>query len=258
MSTSAPTSRWLWRHRQNPSAPSRVFCLPFAGGTSKTYSPLALALGDSTEVCAIEYPGRGTRFGEPLIKSIDALVEAMAPQLLPWMDRPFALLGYSMGAHVAFELARWLRRHGHRAPTQLLVAASRAPHLVDPRPPTYGLPEATFIAELRALNGIPAEVLAHPELMKLLVPIARADLEAIQTHRYRDEPPLEVPITAFGGTQDPLASTAEVDAWRAQSTAGFNLHLFNGGHFFLQTAPVPFHAAVAQTLAAGRSGEDLP
>jgi len=251
MSTSASSSRWLWHPRHNPSAALRVFCLPFAGGSARSYGPLATALGDRTDVCAIEYPGRGSRFGEPLLRSLDALVAQLGPQLLPWMGGPFALLGYSMGAHVAFELARWLRRHGGPSPTRLLVAAARAPHLADPRPPTYALPEAAFIAELRALNGTPSEVLAHPELMELLLPILRADTEVIQTHRYRDEPPLDVPITAFGGTRDPLASTAEQEAWGAQTTAGFELHLFSGDHFFMQGAQAPFHAAVARTLAAG-------
>src|SRR5688572_3060077 len=109
MTAPAATPRWIVRYRPSPAARSRLICIPYAGGTAKAFQPLAAALAPQVEVCAVEYPGRSTRFGEPLLRQVGTIVEQLGPALLPWLDRPFALFGYSMGGQVAFELARWLR-----------------------------------------------------------------------------------------------------------------------------------------------------
>jgi len=242
------SSRWITRPTPSPSARVRLFAFPYAGATARAFAPLAQVLGARVEVCVVEYPGRGTRWGEPLLRSVDALVSGVLVELRPLLDRPFALFGYSLGGTVAFEVARALRRENGPNPAALLIASRHAAHLVDRRPPTWNLPTPRLMEELRALGGAPAEVLAQADLMELFLPIVRADLQAAQTYSYRDEPPLDVPITVFAGTKDPIDPPPEVDAWRAQTTGAFTAHVLPGGHFFMNDAQSDFIAALKEAI----------
>ncbi|UCC54021.1 MAG: thioesterase, partial [Anaerolineaceae bacterium] len=150
-------------------------------------------------------------------------------------QRPFAFFGHSLGARVGFEVARSLRRQGKPLPAQLFVSACPAPQLPSGRP-IHMLPKAAFLAELQRRNGIPQEVLAHPELLELLLPMLRADFMVIETAVYRSEPPLNFPITAFGGIEDPIVSRGALEAWEEQTSGPFNMVFFAGDHFFLRTA----------------------
>jgi medium-chain acyl-[acyl-carrier-protein] hydrolase len=163
-------------------------------------------------------------------------------------DRPFAFFGYSLGARVAFELARALRRHSQTLPVHLLLAACPAPQL-PPRPPLHTLPRDAFLAELDQRNGIPAEVLAEPELLELLLPMVRADFTLYETAVYHEETPLSSPITTFGGTKDPIVSPAALSAWSIQTTGPFQHVLFPGDHFFLRTAQKQLLRAIKAALS---------
>jgi medium-chain acyl-[acyl-carrier-protein] hydrolase len=154
-----------------------------------------------------------------------------------------------MGARVAFELARALRREGEALPAQLFAAACPAPQLPRERP-VYTLPKADLLAELERRGGIPQEVLAEPELLDLLLPVVRADLKLVETSVYRSEPPLACAITAFGGIDDPLVSRAALAAWAEQSAESFAISFFAGDHFFLRTAEKELLHAVAMALAS--------
>jgi medium-chain acyl-[acyl-carrier-protein] hydrolase len=238
------SSRWIFRRSPSANPSLRLFCLPYAGGTAKVYNALSDVLGQKIEVCAVEYPGHGTRFGDPLLRSVPSLVEQLGPNILSLLDRPFAIFGYSMGAQVGFELTRWLRARGARRPSLLVAGAMRAPQVLDQKPPTFDAPEAVLVSQLRSLGGVPPEILDHPDLLKLVLPIARADLQVTQTYRYNAEGPLDMPIEAFAGTHDPLASQEEVAAWRVQTTGRFQMHTFEGGHFFLLSAQSQLFAAL--------------
>jgi len=138
-----------------------------------------------------------------------------------------------------------LRREHGPGPVHLFVSGRRAPQVPDPDPPTYNLPEPEFLEELRRLNGTPKAVFEHPELMQLMIPILRADFELVQTYMYLPEPPLDCPISAFGGLQDEDVTREHLEAWRDQTTASFSLQMFPGDHFFLHTA----QAFLLQTIA---------
>ncbi len=170
------------------------------------------------------------------------------PALQPALDRPFAFFGHSMGGLVAFEVARRLREQG-QSPVHLFVSASRAPQLVREDRPIHVLPDHEFMDELRRLNGTPEEVLEHGELMGLLLPMIRADFTALETYRHVPGPPLDCPITALGGADDPSVGRTELQAWQRQTRAAFTLHLFPGDHFYLNSAEPAVLALVARALA---------
>jgi medium-chain acyl-[acyl-carrier-protein] hydrolase len=166
---------------------------------------------------------------------MDLLVQDLAPAISPLLDKPFAFFGHSMGAMISFELTRALRRAGAPLPALLFVSGRGAPHLLDPYPQTYDLPEEEFIEELRSLNGSPREVLEHPELMKLMIPLLRADFAVCQTYVYSAEPPLDCPIIGLGGLDDHEVERHLLEPWSEHTTAAFKLRMLPGDHFFVHS-----------------------
>jgi medium-chain acyl-[acyl-carrier-protein] hydrolase len=244
---------WIAAGRSAPFAGLRLFCLPYAGGGASLFHAWVEPLAPSIDVRPVQLPGRENRLPERPFDALDPLVVALADAIEPQLDAPYALFGYSMGALIVFELARTLVRTGARAPVKLLAAAHRAPHLEDPGPDIHALPEARFIQAIRRLHGTPDEVLDHPELRSLLLPLLRADFTLCETYRYRAGEPLDCPIVAFGGTQDSDISRRELEAWREHTRARFTLRMLPGGHFFLHTVRSALLAAISEELAPAQA-----
>ena len=212
----------------------RLFCFPYAGAGALIFRKWSDALPHDIEVCPIQLPGRGTRLTEPPFTKLPCLIEALARALVPLLDKPFAFFGHSLGALIGFELARQIRRQHGLHPVRLFASAGRAPQIPHRAPPIHTLPDNQFLAELRRLNGTPRELLDHEELMEVMLPILRADFALYETYLYSTEPPLNCPISAFGGLQDRRVSASDLEAWRSQTSASFSLRMFPGDHFFLK------------------------
>jgi medium-chain acyl-[acyl-carrier-protein] hydrolase len=230
------SGRWLSCPRPNPKARLSLFCFPYAGGDALIYRPWVAALPPTVELQLVHLPGRGVRLGERPFTSLEPLVRAAAPALLPHLNKPFAFFGHSMGAIISFELSHLLRREHALSPRHLFVSGRRAPQEVDPDPPAHDLPEPEFIEELRRLNGTPVEVLEHPELLQLIMPLLRADFAVAENYRYEPRPPLDCPITAYGGVEDRDASREQMGGWREHTTSSFVLRILPGDHFFINSA----------------------
>lgn len=230
----------------------RLFCFPFAGGGASFYRAWIERLSPDVQVLPVQLPGREARMRETSHDRIEPLVASLAGVLGPHLDQPYAFFGHSMGALIAFELARELRRRHAPPPASLLVSGHRAPQLPRRTAARHALPEPALVAELRRLGGTPPEVLAHPELMALLLPLLRADFAVVETYAYRDEPPLDCPIVAFGGLDDEDAGQAQMSAWQAQTRDALALHMFPGGHFFLNDARDAVLGLVSRALLPAR------
>lgn len=248
---SAVRTPWLTRVRCPPAASCRLFCFPYAGGSAGIYANWSRLLGPEIEVCAIRLPGRAERLREPPFTRMEPLVDALASAMAQCSDRPCAFFGHSMGAMVSFEVARTLRARGERQPSHLLLSACAAPTATRRRRPCHQLSDDALVEELRRLNGTPAEALATPEILDCLLPAIRADFEVMETYCYRPAPPLDVPITVIGGTQDPDVSPEELAAWGVESTVGYSLRMLAGDHFFLHSAEQPL-AGIVRALLAGQ------
>lgn len=229
-------NQWVRSPKPNPEAVLRIFCFPYAGGSDLTFRTWPLELPAAVEVCGIQLPGHGNRLREPLIDRMEPLIDALTPMLVPYLDRPSVFFGHSMGALISFEVARRLRRDGAREPEYLFVSGRPAPQLPDLERRTYDLPEPEFLEELRRLNGTPKEVLEHPELLQLTLPIIRADFALCQNYRYVPEDRFDYPIFAFGGVDDAEVSPEQLEAWSEQTTASFSARVLPGDHFFLTSA----------------------
>jgi medium-chain acyl-[acyl-carrier-protein] hydrolase len=227
---------WFRQPKPNPRAVMRLFCFPYAGGNATIFRDWPQTLIDSVEICVANLPGRGERRLEQPLTRLLPVVHAIAQAIAPWLDKPFAFFGHSMGALISFELARHLRTTNGPLPVQLFLSGRRAPHLPDPYPLRHTYPESEFTKELRRLNGTPREILDNPELLRLMIPLLRADFAACETYQYRPEPPLTCPMSLFGGSQDQDISQQDLEAWRRHTTKTFKLHMIPGDHFYLITA----------------------
>ena len=198
-------------------------------------------------MCAVQYAGRGSRIAEPLGEDVVEVMNGVYQDLLPFLTKPFAFFGHSMGALVGYEFARRLQREKQPEPFELFVSGCTAPH-VRTTETTYHLPEPEFIAELRRLQGTPAEVLDNAELMQLMMPIVRADFKASQTYEYIPGPLLECSIRAFGGLKDEMVPRDKVEAWNEHTTGSFRAQMLPGDHFFLNTSQSLLTRIIAQQL----------
>jgi len=226
----------------------RLYCFSYAGGSAGSYLPWQAALGREIELCAVQLPGRGGRLAEAPLASLRQLVGTLAAELRSHVDRPFAFFGHSLGALVAFELVRQLRMLGSALPRQLIVSGCEAPHRRQAARALHTLPDAELIEALRGYNGTPPEVLAHRELMALLLPAVRADFSMAETYSYQQQAPLALPLTVLAGRGDEYVDAERVEAWRHESSASCEVHWFQGDHFFLHSEQAAVLACLRQAL----------
>jgi medium-chain acyl-[acyl-carrier-protein] hydrolase len=249
--------RWLAPVSRRPHAAFGLVCFPYGGGSAAGFHGWGAWLPASFDAYAVQLPGRANRLREPPRRSLPGLVEELADVLAPALKRPTILFGHSMGALLAFEVARVLRRRGDPEPRALLLSGCRAAH-VPARTRWRELDDEDFVAVLATLGGTPAEVLENRELVELALPALRADLELAETYRHEPEPPLEVPIAAFAGTDDELATPEDVRGWCRHTEAGFSLDVFVGGHFFLDDAGTAFRERVVRRLTDATRSVGVP
>jgi medium-chain acyl-[acyl-carrier-protein] hydrolase len=237
-----------------PSSHARVrlFCLPHAGAGASVYQSWGRQLPNDIEVCAVQPPGRESRFNEPLSRDMASLAGSVANSMLPYLDRPAALFGHSMGALLAFAVLRHLQASHGIAPVHLFVSSHRAPHLPSRRQPLHRLSDAELLGELRVMNGARGKHLEDEELTKLMLPIVRADLELCETYRHGSPNPVDVPITAIGGTRDPLVSVEELAAWREHTRARFHVQVLSGDHFYARSNPGALLSLLSRQMAPRR------
>ena len=181
---------------------------------------------------------------------VEPLVETLAREIFPFLDKPFAFFGHSMGAIISFELARYLRKERRVEPDHLFISGRRSPQIPRRDPYIHDLPEAEFIAEIQQLNGTPREVLEHRELMEILIPMLRADFAVCNTYTYVPGELLRRPMTVLRGSQDETTPREEMEAWCAETTGSCQVHMLEGDHFFINQQQAAILRIIQRALAA--------
>jgi medium-chain acyl-[acyl-carrier-protein] hydrolase len=182
---------------------------------------------------------------------MEHLVEELEPALIPILDLPFALFGHSLGALIAFEIARSLRHNHALEPVHFFASGCAAPHLPLINSPVHNLPERDFISHLRRMEGTPTQVLEDVELMEFLLPLLRADFAVRETYRFVPDDSSVCPLTAIGGSEDREVAVDRVAAWCRHTLGAFTHVTLTGGHFFLN-GPNPL---LLDIIAAKLRGE---
>lgn len=249
MSNVSDKTPWLVEGKTRIKPKLRLFCLPYAGGGASLFREWQDAMPGDVQVAAIQLPGRENRINETPVDHIREVVSHLVKVLPPYCDIPFMFFGHSLGAKIAFELIRTLRRENGVQPLHLLVSGARAPHMPEPFP-LHHLPDEGFIDGLRRYSAMPEEVLQNKELMGLFMPVLRADFSLDETYEYYDDAPFGCPITAFGGTEDHEISQDELLAWKQYTTNEFACHTFPGDHFFIKSSQKAFLGTVTEILGA--------
>lgn len=230
-------SHWFIRSkdRQGLDTAMRLICIPYAGGNAAVYQQWQQHLPSEVEVIAVQLPGRGHRLLESPINDLDQITDAILTEMEPYLDKPFALFGHSMGAMISYELASKLQESRIGELRHLFVSAFRAVHLPRVNHYRYLLPDQELIEELRKLNGTPEMLLQNEELMELFLPVIRADLQLCDTYTYRQRDPLQCGLTAFAGEQDRGVELTDIRAWSELVSGSFEFCSFPGDHFFIHS-----------------------
>ncbi len=238
---------WIQRYRPNDQARLRLFCFPYAGGRASIFRPWTDGLPAEIEVCSIQLPGREERLRELPYKRLGPLVEDLVVALVPYLDRPFAFYGHSMGALVSFEVARLLHKEYDRHPVALYLAAFRAPQLPNPNIKIHHLPTEVFKVVLRA-DGIPETILQNDELMQLMLPTLRADYEVCDTYEYHEETALPCPFFLYCGQEDVRIRESDMLPWPVHTSGESRLTLVPGSHLFIHSSQDMLLTEITQSL----------
>lgn len=243
-------SQWLPVRRTNRNAGVRLFCFPYAGGNESAYRHWQQNLPESIEVLPIQLPGRGSRIKEPSYSELRPLIRAASEALATEMEKPFALFGHSMGGLIAFELARDLRKQYGIQPVHLFISAKCSPRERPEGPAVAQLSDAALIEILERYEGTPRDLLNDPEMMQLFLPIIRADMTLCDSYIHEPGPPLECPVTVFGGLEDHVCSRACLQSWREYTKGPFTLRMLPSGHFFINDWAAPVFEVIRKELKA--------
>ncbi len=248
-----PRPKWLVVPKPNPAASVRLLCFASAGHGPSMFRNWSHLTGPDLELMIAQLPGRESRWNEPPFVSLTDLVPALATAVTPWLDRPFAMFGHSLGALVAFELARRVRADRGVGPIRLFASAHRAPQLPNRHPRISHLTDREFIAQVNGRHGgIPDAVASNQELMDLMLPSLRADYRVFEDYQYTEQEPLSCPITAFGGTGDVYVTADDLQPWGRQTAGEFRLCMLDGGHFFVNDLRDTVVSIVVDEIARAR------
>jgi medium-chain acyl-[acyl-carrier-protein] hydrolase len=232
--TTNSSSPWFECLSKSQAPSLRLFCFPYAGGNAELFRSWLQWFPDCVEICLVHLPGRGRRINEEPFTRLGPLINVLADNVLLQTHVPYAFFGHSMGALIAFELARELFRRDTSGPERLFLAGRYAPQWLRSEPPTFNLPHEAFLARLKSLKGTPQEVLDYPELMQYFTKLLRADFETVDTYEYQSGQKLTCPITVYGGLQDERIPVESCHAWQQETIAECNVRMLKGNHFFIR------------------------
>lgn len=240
---------WVRRFHPSPEARIRLVCFPHAGGSASYFFPVSGALKPGIEVLALQYPGRHDRHNESRIETISELADRLHEVIAPFCDDGTAFFGHSMGAILAFEVARRLDRKEGISPAALIVSGRRGPSTQRVET-VHRRSDAGLVREMRELNGTDTAMLGDEDFVRMILPAVRSDYTAIENYRYDMGPPVSCPILALTGDHDPKTTVEEAEDWARHTSGPFELKVYQGGHFYLNDRAADIIRTIADYLRA--------
>lgn len=214
-----------------------LFCLPYAGGSAAIYREWAPRLPSWINLIPMHMPGRGVRQRMKPTHRWPELLDLLVEDAQPFITRPFAIFGHSMGALVGIELAHALRERHGLSPVWFGASACRAPSRREQELHWLTCPESEFLDEVRSLKGMPDELLENREFMDFVLPFLRADFHLCGSYGYRQRDPLDCAMLVLGGEQDTemAEDSRNLSAWARETTGPYEQTEIDAGHFFINT-----------------------
>lgn len=220
-----------------------LFCFPYAGADGKAYVPLEAFADTSLRIVSLELPGRGERYREPISGSIDEMVDDCYRQLEGGLHSPFAFFGHSMGALLSYLLTRKLEEKGLFMPLHLFVSGCAAPAVLMTAARRRMPQGKEWERSLQEIMGIPIAMLDNEVFWLIYEPIIRQDLVLFKQYHYREQRPLDIPVTVFTGTEDKVTAD-EMAAWQQETTHRVSIVPFCGKHHFWKDYPEEIMAII--------------
>lgn len=226
------TEAWLRRLAPVSRPWVRLICFPHAGGTAAFFRSWRDHLLPDVELYAVQYPGRMDRITEACVDDMDEMAGSVAGALEPLLDRPVALFGHSLGAVVAYEVARRVCARTPHALARLFASGRTAPSRHQPTGRHLVSDDALW-RDVERLGGTKPEVLADRELRRAFLPALRSDYRLSELYRPGPGPLLACPVTALLGDRDSEVAPSDAASWATVTSAEFTIRIFPGGHFYL-------------------------
>jgi medium-chain acyl-[acyl-carrier-protein] hydrolase len=228
---------WLIPMGRGESSSLRLFCLPHAGSGAVQFRFWANQLGPAIDVVAIQPPGRENRSNEPQITTLEPMIAELVPRIAAAITGPYAMFGHSMGARLAYEVARELAKLGRPAPRMLLLSGHGPPNPERPaRLSIAKMTDAELLAHLRSTGETPRELLEEPDFIRRLLPLLKTDAGVTEGAPAREGPVLDCSMRVFGGVDDPMWNADDLQGWAALTTGDCQVRMFRGGHLYLAQA----------------------
>lgn len=238
------TTKWIVTTRVNPGAPMRLILIPDAGGTAATFTGWSERLR-AAEVGIVQLPGRGGRYAQ----SVSEAALRVSEEIVAGSGRPAVLFGHGLGALIAFEAARRLTARDWPV-LGLFVSGQGAPSLGLMAPRISDLPEDQLIAHLQHRRHVlPADALEDPDVLRLLLPMVRADIAMLERYHYDTGSPLCCPIFACDAVADPLAARCDVEGWKRETNGRFTVQRFGGDRSYIQREREALTALIGNHLS---------
>ncbi|MFI5777105.1 thioesterase II family protein [Nocardia sp. NPDC051570] len=226
---------WVRQFHKPASAdlPPLLIC-PHAGAGASAYRTFSKAFSEHFDVVIFQYPGRQDRAREQACATIGeiargALADFVASQ--HHRGRPLTVFGHSMGAMVGFELVRAAEAAGIEV--RLLAASAAVAPVRAVDLPSLPTEDEQILDHLGRLEGTGANVLASREVMRMALPVFKADHRAFDAYTCPPDVKVRSMIHVLGGTEDPIITLRDLYAWAGHSRRDIEVTVFDGGHFYL-------------------------
>ncbi|MEH7463802.1 alpha/beta fold hydrolase [Bacillus thuringiensis] len=224
--------KWIRKFGNSDNMSHRIIFLPHAGGSANFFHNLCLDLSLDVECIAIQYPGRQDRFDEKMIDSIDEYSNIIAEIIMGLENKPTILFGHSMGALIAYNM---LSKHGSKLPfINLFLASAHNPPRINFRCVDYNsMSNNDLIAYLKELGEFNDVLLTDSNIIEIILPAVRNDLQAVSNYHYQGGSKIQVPILAVIGSDDLSTSIKVTSKWADFTEGKFKIIELTGGHFYL-------------------------
>jgi surfactin synthase thioesterase subunit len=218
----------------------KIIALPFAGGSKYSYNILEKHIPSNVDWVTLDYPGRGSRFKESLLESVEEIVDDLLSKVIPLIQNDnYMIYGHSMGTLIGYELAKKIIQKNFKSPMGLFFTGRGAPGFDKFEEKKSLLPKSVFLEKINEIGGLPKEILEHEELMELYYPIIKSDFKAVENYEFL---PMKKPFfidmhicmgTKEIGEQKDKTPLASLKAWEKETYSSCSFELIEGGHFFI-------------------------